>query len=392
MQKIKTLFKHEATGGALLFLAAVLAIYCENSSYQSNYRTLQEYKITVGSISLSTLHWVNDLLMAIFFLMVGMEIKREVLIGALSTRSRLALPMLGALGGIVLPALIYVFFNRADDIALRGWAIPAATDIAFALGVLSLFGRRLAPSLKIFLVALAILDDLAAILIIAFFYTAELNLTSLMWGGACFVPLFLMNKLGVKRFLPYALVGAVLWYFVYKSGVHATLAGVTLAFFIPLRITDSSGSPLEHLIHRLHPWVTFAILPLFSFLNAGVSLQGITLESILLPLPLGIALGLFIGKQIGVFCCSFLAIRLGWAAAPEGSTTAQLYAVSVVTGIGFTMSLFIGGLAFSTAEYAAMVRLGVIVGSLLSAVFGILLLSWTLPKDVLPVLESTQKS
>lgn len=380
-EALKNFFKLEAAGGILLFIAALAAVIVENTGLQSWYEHLQHYPLAIGTISLSLVHWVNDLLMALFFLIVGMEIKREILEGELSSREQLIMPLLGAVGGMLLPALIYFYFTREDPSALRGWAIPSATDIAFAIGVVVLFGKRLPPSLKVFLAALAILDDLGAILVIAFVYTDSLSLSHLMFGFATLGCLFALTKSRVQHLAPYLLLGCVLWYFVYKSGVHATLAGVALALTIPLKSSSvNAPSPVERLTHRLHPWVIFLVLPIFSFLNAGVSLSGFGLETLLAPIPLGITLGLFFGKQIGVFLFCWLAIKWGWGKLPEGSTTAQFYAVCIVTGIGFTMSLFIGGLAFGDVERGALVRVGVICGSVLSTVAGALLLHLTLPR------------
>jgi NhaA family Na+:H+ antiporter len=379
---IREFFKLESAGGVVLFLAALVAVVLVNSGYHESYTHLQHLPITIGPLSLSLLHWVNDGLMAIFFLIVGMEIKREILEGELSRREQLLLPLIGAIGGMLLPAFIYYLCARESPESLRGWAIPSATDIAFALGVLSLFGKRVPVSLKVFLTALAILDDLGAILIIAFFYTEGINASYLGFSASVFAVLLFLGRRGVKNLLPFMILGLFLWFFVFKSGIHATIGGVALALAIPIRgATENSKSPLEILSHLLHPWVTFAILPLFAFLNAGVSLAGFSVEVITAPIPLGILLGLFVGKQFGIFGFVCAAIKLGWGKLPERSTWLQLFAVCVLAGIGFTMSLFIGGLAFPDEYSGALVRVGVISGSLLSTLFGAILLRISLSKS-----------
>ena len=360
-----------AAGGIILILASAAAIIIANTSLHEGYESLLKYK-TAG---LSVEHWVNDGLMAIFFLFVGLEIKRELLAGELSTWSQRALPGFAALGGVAVPALIYAGFNSGDADTLRGWAIPAATDIAFALGVLTLLGKRVPPSLKIFLSALAILDDMGAVAIIAIFYTSDISL--LMLGSAAATALLMagMNKAGVKRLLPYLLAGALMWFFMLQSGVHATVAGILIALFIPLNTGGTSDSPLERLEHGLEPWVVFLILPIFGFANAGVSLSGLTADDILSPVPVGVAAGLFFGKQAGVFGLSVLAISLGLAKKPENSSWLQLYGVAVLCGIGFTMSLFIGNLAFAGSQLLIdEVKVGVLAGSVLSAFAGALIL------------------
>ena len=366
--------KSEAAGGVLLMISAALALIIANSP------VAPLYFATLGSYvaGLSILHWINDALMAVFFLLVGLEIKRELLEGQLSTWSRRALPGIAALGGMVVPALIFLALTRGDPVAMRGWAIPAATDIAFALGVLALLGSRVPVSLKIFLTALAILDDLGAVIIIALFYTKGLSLPMLGLAGACIVGLIVLNRLHVTKLWAYLGLGALLWFFVLKSGVHATLAGVALALTIP--ISDGSDSdepehsPLHTLEHWLHPYVAFLIVPIFGFANAGVSFTGMTPASALAPVPLGIALGLFLGKQIGVFGFSWLAIRAGLAAMPAQANTLQLYGVALLCGIGFTMSLFIGALAFDSAELGKATKIGVLLGSIASAVLGAIVL------------------
>lgn len=367
----------ESASGLILIAMLVLAMLLANSPLADWYNALlgTPMSIRVGALEIAKplLLWINDGLMAVFFLLIGLEVKREMIEGQLSSRSQLALPGLAALGGLVLPALIYVWINRGDADALNGWAVPAATDIAFALGILSLAGQRVPVSLKLFLTTLAILDDLAAILIIAIFYSTDLSLISLLLAVVMLAVLFVLNRLDVMRLGAYIVVGVILWVLVLKSGVHATLAGVALAFAIPLRVEKKEmPSPLLHLEHMLHPWVAFGIMPVFAFANAGVSLAGITLSTLLSPVPLGIALGLFVGKQVGVFGFSWLSIKMGLARLPDNSSWWQLYGTAVLCGIGFTMSLFIGSLAFEHRglDYASAARLGILVGSLLSAVTG----------------------
>jgi Na+:H+ antiporter, NhaA family len=365
----------EAGGGLILMAAAVAAMIIANSPWSDAYfHTLHIY---VGG--LSVLHWINDALMAVFFLMVGLEIKREMLTGQLSDWPRRALPGIAAAGGVIVPALIYVLFNRAAPESLRGWAIPTATDIAFALGVLALLGSRVPVALKVFLTALAIIDDLAAVVVIAVFYTADLSVLWLGLAVAGLAALLILNLLKVRALWLYLLIGAVVWFFVLKSGIHATLAGVATALLIPLHThkghNDDHHSPLVRLEHALHKPVAFLIVPIFGFANAGVSLAGFTPEALLAPIPLGIAAGLFLGKQAGVFTASWLAIRLKLARLPENAGWGQLYAVSVLTGIGFTMSLFIGLLAFPAAPHSQdAVKIGVLFGSLASGLAGYLLL------------------
>jgi Na+:H+ antiporter, NhaA family len=355
----------EAAGGIVLMACAALALLVANSRLADTY--FHTLHVEVGG--LSVLHWINDALMALFFLLVGLEIKREFLGGELSTWKQRALPAFAALGGMVVPALVYVAFNTQTPETLKGWAIPAATDIAFALGILSLLGKRVPPSLKIFLAALAIMDDLGAVIIIAIFYTAQLDV--MMLGGVAIVTLVLviMNIAGVKMLSPYLALGALLWYFMHASGVHATLAGVVLALTIP--ITKTETSPLHILEHGLHKWVAFLIVPIFGFANAGVSLAGVSFEKLLDPVTLGVAAGLFAGKQLGVFASTWLAIRSGLAIMPAGANWAQIYAVAIICGVGFTMSLFIGLLAFPGSEALGdAVKIGVLLGSVLSGVLG----------------------
>lgn len=352
--------------------AAVLALVLANTAAAPMYQAALQAKL-----GLSVHYWINDGLMAIFFLLVGLEIKRELLQGALSSVRTAALPAVAALGGMVVPALIYLGFNWGDAQAVRGWAVPAATDIAFALGVLALVGSRAPVSLKVFLTALAILDDLGAIIIIALFYTAQINGLALMGAAVLLAALVALNLMGVRKLWPYLLLGLGLWGAVLASGVHATLAGVAMALTIPLRggpEADRADSPLSTLEHTLHPWVAFAILPVFGLANAGLSLEGMTLAALAAPVPLGIAAGLFIGKQIGVLGFSWLAVRSGLTQWPAGAGALQVYGVSLLCGIGFTMSLFIGSLAFDSVELQNQVKLGVFSGSLLSAVLGYLVL------------------
>jgi Na+:H+ antiporter, NhaA family len=372
----------EASGGILLVIAAAVAMVLSNTAAAPLYSGLLDTPVAV-SIGALAIHkplilWINDGLMAVFFLLVGLEIKREVRQGELSSLGQAALPGIGALGGMAVPALIYVLFNRDVSGTLEGWAIPTATDIAFALGVLALLGRRAPTSLKLFLLALAVMDDLGAIIVIAIFYTAELSSLALWLATAAIALLIALNRLGVRRLAPYVLTGVFLWVCVLKSGVHATLAGVVLGLAIPLAGSDDQPSPSGQLEHMLHPWVAYAILPIFAFANAGVPLAGVAMDALTAPVPLGILLGLFFGKQLGVFAICALAIKAGLARLPAGASWGQFYGVSVLCGIGFTMSLFIGTLAFpEEAGHGAGIRLGVLAGSLLSAVTGALVLFWT---------------
>ncbi len=380
--RLSALLHHEAAGGVLLMLAAITALVLDNSPLNWLYDALLSTPviIQVGALEINKplLLWINDGLMAVFFLFVGLEIKRELLEGHLSSWGQASFPLVAAVGGMIVPAMIYVGFNASDPTALRGWAIPAATDIAFALGVLALLGSRVPPTLKIFLLALAIIDDLGAILIIAIFYTAELSLASLMIASACMIILLGLNLTGVRRIAPYVLVGVVMWVCVLKSGVHATLTGVIVALMIPLgKHEDLKPSLLHHLEHELHPWIVFFIMPVFAFANAGVALGGLAVSDLLAPIPLGIAAGLFIGKQTGIFAFVWLATRLGVCRLPEGTNWIHVYGAALLAGIGFTMSLFIGTLAFSDPDHATAVRLGVLSGSILSGLAGYALLRFT---------------
>lgn len=379
-------FHHEAAGGLVLVIAALLALLASNSPLAGLYGGFLDTHVGVriGPLALdkSLLHWINDGLMAIFFFLVGLEIKRELLQGELSSFGQAALPFVAAVGGMAVPALIYVAINTGDPVALRGWAIPAATDIAFAVGVLALLGSRVPTSLKIFLLALAIIDDLGAIIIIALFYTDNLSVVSLILALIGIAILVALNRAGVTRLAPYALTGIAIWVCVLKSGVHATLAGVVVALAIPLSSkAEGELSLLEQLEENLHPWVAFAVLPLFAFANAGVSLQGLSPADLWEPIPLGIAAGLFIGKAVGIFGATWMAVMGGVAGKPEGATWMQILGVSMLAGIGFTMSLFIGMLAFPDPENATAVRLGVLAGSLISAVAGYLVLAASSPKQ-----------
>ena len=373
----------EATGGLILVGAATLALVLANSPLAPAYFGGLERDLGGRSV----LHWVNDGLMALFFLLIGLEVKREFIAGELSTWPRRALPGFAAAGGMLVPALIYVAVNAGQPANLRGWAIPTATDIAFALGVLMLLGRRVPVSLKVFLTALAIIDDLGAVIIIAAVYTAEVEMLWLALAGVLLAILYGLNRLGVAKLTPYVLLGLLLWYVMLRSGVHATLAGIALAMTVPIRTArgriEDGRSPLHRLEHKLQPWVAFAIVPLFGFANAGVSLLGLGWDVALAEIPLGIALGLFVGKQVGVFSFSWLALRLGLADPPRDASAAQLYGVSVLCGIGFTMSLFIGLLAFpGAAEVQQGVKAGVLAGSLCSALLGSAILALARPERV----------
>jgi len=375
-------FAAESAGGIVLALATALALLVSNSPYGADYEAFRnipgEVRIGAGWLVLSKplILWVNDLWMAVFFLLVGLEIKRELIAGELASPRQAMLPAVAALGGMAVPAGIYALLNMHDPVALRGWAIPAATDIAFALGILLLLGSRVPASLKVFLTAVAIIDDLGAIVVIAFFYTANLSWPMLGAAALGCVALFALNRSRVTSVLPYLLVGAIIWVCVLKSGVHATLAGVATAFAIPLRGGDEEHSPLETLEHALHPWVAFAVLPMFAFANAGVSLQGMSLVTLAQSVPLGIALGLVLGKAIGVFGSSWLLSLIAGTEMPDGANRWQFFGVSVLCGVGFTMSLFIGGLAFDGQGpgYDTQVKLGVLGGSLIAGVLGTLIL------------------
>ena len=383
---IQEFFASQSAGGLLLALAAIAALIASNSSARGAYQALLALpiEIRVGEwlhLGKPLLVWVNDLWMAVFFFLVGLEIKRELLEGELSTRAQVLLPAAAAVGGMAVPALIYAAINAGDPVALRGWAIPAATDIAFALGVLILLGNRVPVALKIFLTAVAIMDDLGAIVVIAAFYTAQLHLDMLGYAGLAVLILVGLNRLGVKSLVPYVLVGAVVWYFILKSGVHATIAGVLTALCIPLK-GHEGDSPLRHAEHLLHPWITFLVLPVFAFVNAGVALDGVQLSTLMLSVPLGIMAGLLVGKAIGVMGASWLMIRWGGAQLPKGASWSQFFGVAVLCGIGFTMSLFIGSLAFAgqSSELDVQLKIGVLCGSVISALLGTFILLSSSPK------------
>ena len=375
----KWFFKLEAASGLVLLISAILALIVSNSDLSKIYfETLDKY-LFIGinnfGIKLSVLHWINDALMAVFFFFVTLEIKREFIEGELSNFKQAMLPIMGAIGGMVVPALVYIFINYGDTETLRGWAIPSATDIAFSLGVLSLLGSRVPISLKVFLTALAIIDDLGAIIIIAFFYTGDLKIHYLGLIVVAFILLLILNKFNVKNFILYLLIGIVMWDFTHQSGIHATIAGVLLATTIPHRKKPKEFSLLIKIEHAISPYVAFGIMPLFAFANAGVSLEGLSLSSFMSKVPLGILLGLFLGKQFGVFIFSYLSIKFKLAQMPSKANWINFYGVGVLTGIGFTMSLFVGNLAFiDNMSYMDGVKIGVLGGSLLSTLFGYFLI------------------
>ena len=381
----KWFFRLEAASGLVLLIAAIIALIISNSNFSELYfHSLNQY-LFIGinnfGLKLSVHHWINDALMAIFFFFVTLEIKREFIQGELSNRKKALLPIIAAVGGMMIPALFYVFINYDNSETLNGWAIPSATDIAFSLGILSLLGSRVPVSLKIFLTALAIIDDLGAILIIAFFYSGDLSISYLSLILISYIFLIVLNKYGIKKFLPYLIIGIFMWYFTYKSGIHATIAGVLLASIIPHRQKDKDFSLLIKIEHSISPYVAFMIMPLFAFANAGVSLTGVSLNTLMLPVPLGIVMGLFFGKQLGVMLFSYISVKLKIAQIPDRSTWLSLYGVSILTGIGFTMSLFVGNLAFvENVKYIDGVKIGVLAGSLLSTVFGYFLLRLTSKK------------
>lgn len=375
LTKIAEFFKLEAAAGLILMGAAALAIIVENFGLAWAYDAFLTLNLSVSigdlGISKPLLLWINDGLMAVFFLLVALEVKREILEGELSSKEQITLPVLAGIGGMVVPAAIYLSFNWGDPIAMNGWAIPAATDIAFALGIMMLLGDRVPLSLKVLLTAIAIVDDLAAVLIIAAFYTSELSLISLLLAAIALSGLVALNRFHVTRIAPYMVIGILLWIFVLKSGVHATLAGVAIGFAIPMR--DGGHSPLKHLEHQLHPYVAYGVLPLFAFANAGLPLHGLSWADLMNPVTLGIAAGLFFGKQIGVFIFSSLAITLKLGKLPEGGWMG-LYGVALLTGVGFTMSLFIGSLAIEGVEAANQIRLGILIGSIAAGVAGYMVL------------------
>lgn len=371
----------ESSAGILLFLSAVLALIIANTPFSKYYDLLLNtpVAIQVGALSIAKplLLWINDGLMAVFFFLVGLELKRELIEGELSDKKNIILPGIGALGGMLVPALVFFWFNKEDPQALQGWAIPAATDIAFALGVLKLLGPRVPTSLKIFLTSLAIFDDIGAILVIAFFYTSQISSSALIVVACCIPLLWFINKKGIEATSTYIVIGIIMWVAMLKSGVHATLTGVILAMFIPIKSKiNPDYSPLKDLEHNLHSAVAYIILPIFAFANSGINLSGVGLEQMMHPVPLGIALGLIIGKQLGIFSLCWLAIKLKWASLPENSNWVALYGISALCGIGFTMSLFIGSLAYEETQFDIFFdeRLGIIVGSLVSALIGFFIL------------------
>ena len=385
---IRDFLRLETASGIILVGAAVAAMIVANSPLSGLYASLidlpVEVRIGTFEIAKPMLLWINDGLMAVFFLLIGLELKREILEGQLSDRSQIALPALGAFGGMLVPALIYVWINHGDPIAIQGWAIPAATDIAFALAIIALLGNRVPMSLRIFLVSVAIFDDIGAIAIIALFYTSDLSLLALPVALICIPALIFLNRRGVLEVAPYLLIGLVMWVAVLKSGVHATLAGVILAFFIPIKNSDKERSPLHELEHDLHTAVAFGVLPIFAFANAGISLTGVSWDYLLHPVPLGIMAGLFVGKQVGVFAFCWLGIKAGIARLPDDLSNVHLYGTALLCGVGFTMSLFIGSLAFELTGVNKLFdeRLGIIAGSLLSGAGGYLVLRFAKPKSV----------
>jgi NhaA family Na+:H+ antiporter len=390
IDSFRDFLKLETASGILLVAAAVLAMIVANSPLAPLYASLIDLPVAVrvGSLEIAKplLLWINDGLMAIFFFLVGLELKREVLDGQLSDPREIVLPALGALGGMLVPAAIYIWINQGDDTALQGWAIPAATDIAFALAILALLGTRIPLSLKIFLVSVAIFDDVGAIAIIALFYSSDLSVAALTTAAACLPALWLLNRRGVLERTPYILIGFVMWVAVLKSGVHATLAGVILAVFIPLRNPEKERSPLHEIEHDLHTAVAFGILPIFAFVNAGISISGISFDSFLHPVPLGIMAGLFVGKQLGVFVFCWLGVTLGVARLPDDLRWSQIYGTALLCGVGFTMSLFIGSLAFEETGVNLLFdeRLGIIAGSVLSGICGYSVLRMTLRAGTRP--------
>ena len=384
LTRIQEFLKLEASAGLVLMAMALLAMLFANTALAPIYSGILDTNVRIGiasfEISKPALLWINDGLMAIFFFLVGLEIKREVLAGELSSFDKAALPIIAALGGMAVPGLVYYFINSGSPETLVGWAIPTATDIAFALGILALVGSRAPLALKVFLLAVAIIDDLGAIVIIAVFYTSDLSSNALMLALLGFALAVGLNRAGVKRPAPYVLIGVLMWVFVLKSGVHATLAGVMIALTIPMKCEDGDHSLLHHLEHALHPWVAYMILPIFAFANAGVTLTGLTWDVFVQPLTLGIAAGLFIGKQIGVMGATVLAVKTGFARLPQDVTWRHIYGIAALTGVGFTMSLFIGSLAFGADDKMNAVRLGVLLGSVVSGLFGYAILRTAPPK------------
>ncbi|MDK9756575.1 Na+/H+ antiporter NhaA [Vibrio sp. D173a] len=387
---IRDFFKMESAGGILLVIAAAIAMTIANSPLGESYQAMLHTYVFGMSVS----HWINDGLMAVFFLLIGLEVKRELLEGALKSKETAIFPAIAAVGGMLAPALIYVAFNAGDAEAISGWAIPAATDIAFALGIMALLGKRVPISLKVFLLALAIIDDLGVVVIIALFYTGDLSTMALIVGFVMTGVLFMLNAKEVTKLTPYMIVGAILWFAVLKSGVHATLAGVVIGFAIPLKGKKGEHSPLKHMEHALHSYVAFGILPLFAFANAGISLEGVSMSGLTSMLPLGIALGLLVGKPLGIFTFSWAAVKLGIAKLPQGVNFIHIFAVSVLCGIGFTMSIFISSLAFANVspEFDTYARLGILMGSTTAAIIGYALLHFSLPKKAVEEVASEKKA
>ena len=387
---IRDFFKMESAGGILLVIAAAIAMTIANSPLGESYQAMLHTYVFGMSVS----HWINDGLMAVFFLLIGLEVKRELLEGALKSKETAIFPAIAAVGGMLAPALIYVAFNAGDAEAISGWAIPAATDIAFALGIMALLGKRVPISLKVFLLALAIIDDLGVVVIIALFYTGDLSTMALLVGFVMTGVLFMLNAKEVTKLTPYMIVGAILWFAVLKSGVHATLAGVVIGFAIPLKGKKGEHSPLKHMEHALHSYVAFGILPLFAFANAGISLEGVSMSGLTSMLPLGIALGLLVGKPLGIFTFSWAAVKLGIAKLPQGVNFIHIFAVSVLCGIGFTMSIFISSLAFANVspEFDTYARLGILMGSTTAAIIGYALLHFSLPKKAVEEVASEKKA
>ncbi len=389
-KSLKEFIQLESFAGILLVMTALAALVVSNSALSSLYDGLLNTPLAISlgtfSIDKPILLWINDGLMAIFFLLVGLEVKREILEGQLSSKDQLILPAVAALSGFIVPALFYVIINSGQPESLNGWAIPAATDIAFALGILMLLGKRVPLALKVFLTSVAIFDDIAAIVVIAIFYSDDLSVLSLLLGGFGITVLLILNRLGIKSLTPFILVGIVVWVFVLKSGVHATLAGFILGLTIPIGTRDTSGSaqshdsPLRYLEHALHPWVAYAIMPIFAFANAGVSFKGVDSSIVFSSVSIGIAAGLFLGKQLGVFAAIWVMIKFGFARMPKDTAWLSMYGVSLLTGVGFTMSLFIGTLAFEHGnfDHTVSTRVGVFIGSLLSAVAGFAVLKYAL--------------
>ncbi|MFD1093306.1 Na+/H+ antiporter NhaA [Providencia vermicola] len=383
---IRKFLRLEAAGGLLLIIAAIVALIMANTPLQGAYQQFLEIPVSIKisdfSLDKPLILWINDFFMAIFFLVVGLEVKRELLEGSLASRDKAIFPAIAALGGMIAPALVYLLFNGGNEITQQGWAIPAATDIAFALGVMALLGKRVPTELKVFLLALAIIDDLGVIVIIAFFYTSSVSMIALGLAALCIAILVTMNWRQVENTAAYLVIGLILWVCILKSGVHATLAGVIVGFLIPLRGTNQT-KPSEELEHVLHPWVVYLILPIFAFANSGVQLQGVTFDGLLSPLPLGVAAGLILGKPIGIFLFSWISVKLGFAKLPESINLKQVFAVSVLCGIGFTMSIFITGLAFDGIDevYSTYSRLGILIGSTVAAVLGYFMLRVVLPKQ-----------